>query len=77
MNGFSMMFNWIGAMPDQARIMSVPGVHWHDYGNEPRPGRKIGHATLTAASKDELMQRARQVAGFAGGDFPALLQQFD
>jgi len=67
------MFNWIGAMPALARALRVPGLHWHDYGKQPRPGRKIGHATLTAASMSELRERAEQVASIAGGDFPALL----
>lgn len=77
MTGFSLMFNWIGNMPDRSRVMAVPGTHWHDYGKAPRPGRKIGHATLTAGSMDELMQRARRLAVIAAGDFPALLQQLD
>jgi 5-(carboxyamino)imidazole ribonucleotide synthase len=48
-------------------------VHWHDYGKAPRPGRKIGHATLTAPGAEELEQRARTVASLAGGRLPALL----
>ena len=71
----SLMFNWIGEMPDREAVMSVPGLHWHDYGKEPRPGRKIGHATLTADSPEELMQRARSVAVMAGGRFPALFEK--
>ena len=64
-------------MPDRDRALAVPGLHWHDYGKEPRPGRKIGHATLTAESPQELMERAVQLAEIAGGDFPALVQGFD
>jgi len=44
----ALMFNWIGALPDAASLMSVPDLHWHDYGKQPRPGRKVGHATLLA-----------------------------
>ena len=77
MTGHSMMFNWIGEMPDAASVMQVPGVHWHDYGKAPRPGRKIGHATLTADSAEQLKARANEIAQIAGGDFPALIQQFD
>jgi len=69
----SLMFNWIGVMPARAQALQVPGLHWHDYGKQPRPGRKIGHATLTAASMDELRERAEQVASIAGGGFPGLL----
>lgn len=77
MRGFSLMFNWIGAFPDRDVLLGVPGLRWHDYGKSPRPGRKIGHATVTADSMDDLMQRARQVAVLAAGDFPSLLQQLD
>lgn len=73
----SLMFNWIGEMPDRNRAMAVPGLHWHDYGKEPRPGRKIGHATLTSESREDLMEKAVQLAAIAGGDFPMLIQRLD
>jgi len=73
----SLMFNWIGEMPDRDRAMSVPGLHWHDYGKQPRPGRKIGHATLTAGSTEVLMERAFRLADIAGGRFPALVESLD
>lgn len=44
----ALMFNWIGALPDAPSLLSVPDLHWHDYGKQPRPGRKVGHATLLA-----------------------------
>ncbi len=69
----SLMFNWIGTMPPQAEAMSIVGLHWHDYGKVPRPGRKIGHATLAAGSPDELRRKALQLAKIAGGEFPDLL----
>jgi 5-(carboxyamino)imidazole ribonucleotide synthase len=69
----SLMFNWIGEMPDRARAMEIPGLHWHDYGKAPRPGRKIGHATLTAASHEALVENAERLAVLAGGEFPSLL----
>jgi 5-(carboxyamino)imidazole ribonucleotide synthase len=74
MTGCSIMFNWIGAMPDRVKAMAIPGLHWHDYGKAPRPGRKIGHATLTAATMEELKVNANRLAGIAGGEFPALLR---
>lgn len=70
----SVMFNWIGAMPDKAAALAVPGLHWHDYGKQARPGRKIGHATVTAATDAQLAERARCLAAVAGGEFPRLLQ---
>jgi 5-(carboxyamino)imidazole ribonucleotide synthase len=75
MTSHSVMFNWIGKMPDLERAMKIPGLHWHDYGKAPRPGRKIGHATLTAASEDELKQNADRLAEIAGGEFPRLSGQ--
>jgi 5-(carboxyamino)imidazole ribonucleotide synthase len=69
----SLMFNWIGQMPPLAGAMEIPGLHWHDYGKQARPGRKIGHATLTAPSDEALRERADRLAGIAGGKFPALL----
>jgi 5-(carboxyamino)imidazole ribonucleotide synthase len=71
------MFNWIGEFPPRDRLLSLPGLHWHDYGKAPRPGRKIGHATLTAPSGEALMTRAAEVAEIAGGAFPALLERLD
>jgi len=72
MTGCSIMFNWIGEMPDQQKAMAIPGLHWHDYGKAPRPGRKIGHATLCAETMDELKINASRLEGIAGGGFPAL-----
>ncbi len=73
MTGESLMFNWIGSMPDRGESLAVRGLHWHDYGKAPREGRKIGHATLIAASEKELGVNAAHLAELAGGDFPALL----
>ncbi len=69
----ALMFNWIGELPERDRLLAIPGVHWHDYGKEARPGRKLGHATLTADTLAELAANARLVAEIAGGKFPALL----
>ncbi|MBA3699541.1 MAG: 5-(carboxyamino)imidazole ribonucleotide synthase [Planctomycetes bacterium] len=57
LRGASAVVNLIGAMPERARALRVPGVHWHDYGKRPRPGRKVGHLTITAPSADELDER--------------------
>ena len=46
--GHACMLNWIGEMPDAASVLQEAGGHWHDYGKEPRAGRKVGHATLRA-----------------------------
>jgi len=48
--GHSAMINLIGAIPPRARLLAVPRLHLHDYGKQPRPGRKVGHVTLVEAS---------------------------
>jgi len=46
MLGHACMLNWLGEMPEPAAVLAQPGGHWHDYGKQPRDGRKVGHATL-------------------------------
>ena len=42
MVGLACMLNWIGAMPEASAVLREAGGHWHDYGKEPREGRKVG-----------------------------------
>jgi 5-(carboxyamino)imidazole ribonucleotide synthase len=51
--GHSALFNLIGSRPDFADVLSIPNAHLHWYGKEPKPRRKVGHVTLTAADADE------------------------
>ena len=40
------MLNLIGEIPEAMRNRStMTGIHLHDYGKAPRPGRKLGHIT--------------------------------
>lgn len=55
--GFAAMLNLVGTMPEHADILAIPGAHLHDYGKEPRPGRKLGHCTLVDPDRDALLQR--------------------
>jgi 5-(carboxyamino)imidazole ribonucleotide synthase len=57
----SVMLNCIGTMPDRDAVLSVPGAHLHDYGKSPRPGRKLGHVTVTAPDPGTLDARVAQV----------------
>jgi 5-(carboxyamino)imidazole ribonucleotide synthase len=41
------MVNLIGAAPATAELAAVARAHVHLYGKAPRPGRKIGHVTVT------------------------------
>ena len=45
------MVNLIGELPEAARSQEY-GI-LHDYGKAPRPGRKLGHITVTAESASE------------------------
>ena len=66
MRGHACMLNWIGAMPDAGGVLGQAGGHWHDYGKEPRDGRKVGHATFRADSAQALAG-ALESAGVALG----------
>jgi 5-(carboxyamino)imidazole ribonucleotide synthase len=66
MLGHACMLNWIGAMPDAAPVLREAGGHWHDYGKDARAGRKVGHATLRADSKEELAGSLRRVGEALG-----------
>ena len=57
--GHSAMVNLIGAMPGRERLLSLPGVHLHDYGKAPRHARKLGHCTLVADKAAERDRLAR------------------
>ena len=66
MLGHACMLNWIGAMPEAGPVLAEPGGHWHDYGKEPRAGRKVGHVTVRADNALELaaaLERIGQALG--------------
>jgi 5-(carboxyamino)imidazole ribonucleotide synthase len=44
--GHTAMINFLGKMPDRKRLLAIEGLAFHDYGKEPRPGRKLGHCTI-------------------------------
>ena len=62
----SVMLNWIGELPDANAILGEPDGHWHDYGKEPRAGRKVGHATVCARTNAELSERLARIARTLG-----------
>jgi 5-(carboxyamino)imidazole ribonucleotide synthase len=58
--GHSAMLNFIGTIPTPHKFLRVPGLHFHSYGKEPRPNRKLGHCTITAkssAARDRALAR--------------------
>jgi 5-(carboxyamino)imidazole ribonucleotide synthase len=50
--GHAAMVNLIGTLPTAAAALAVPGLHLHDYGKAPRPGRKLGHATIVTPTRE-------------------------
>ncbi|MEO8064809.1 MAG: 5-(carboxyamino)imidazole ribonucleotide synthase [Pseudomonadota bacterium] len=48
--GHSAMINLVGELPAREPLLREAGLHWHDYGKTARPGRKLGHLTLTETS---------------------------
>jgi 5-(carboxyamino)imidazole ribonucleotide synthase len=55
--GHAAMLNLIGALPPRAAVLAVPGAHLHDYGKDPRPGRKVGHCTIVDSDRSRLLER--------------------
>jgi 5-(carboxyamino)imidazole ribonucleotide synthase len=58
--GHSAMVNLIGTALATTELLAIPGAHLHLYGKSERPGRKLGHVTVTAdsaAGRDELLSR--------------------
>jgi 5-(carboxyamino)imidazole ribonucleotide synthase len=66
--GLSAMFNWIGELPDAAPVLDAVDAHWHDYGKQPRPGRKVGHATVCAPDAQRMVERLSGIAHTLGRD---------
>lgn len=60
--GHSVMFNWIGELPDAEPVLTAVDGHWHDYGKRARPGRKVGHATVCAPDPATLAVRVARIA---------------
>ena len=64
--GVSAMFNWIGELPDLSAVLQAVDAHWHDYGKQARPGRKVGHATVCAPDAGQLAARLGGIARALG-----------
>ena len=53
--------------PDWAALLALPGAHLHLYGKaNARPGRKMGHLTITAADAASARATALQAAALLG-----------
>ena len=47
-----------------ALMLTQPGAKVHDYGKDPRPGRKVGHVTTTGDDLTDVRSRARAAVRF-------------
>ena len=55
------------APPPWEQVLALPGVHLHLYGKlSARPGRKMGHLTVTGATADVVRATALQAAAVLG-----------
>ena len=68
--GHSAMINLIGTMPQRHKVLAHPDLHLHDYGKQPRPGRKLGHLTLVESSAERCDRRSRKLMAELVPDTP-------
>jgi 5-(carboxyamino)imidazole ribonucleotide synthase len=61
--GYSAMLNLIGTLPPRENLLAEGELHYHDYGKQPRAGRKLGHCTLVEATATARDKRARRLLG--------------
>ncbi|MHB1544104.1 MAG: 5-(carboxyamino)imidazole ribonucleotide synthase [Gammaproteobacteria bacterium] len=54
----ALMVNAVGHLPEAPAILALPDVHLHDYHKAPRPGRKVGHVTALAETREALEKLA-------------------
>lgn len=55
--GFSAILNLIGVKPAFEKVLEIPNAHLHWYGKSVKPNRKVGHVTVTAQSREELLEK--------------------
>lgn len=55
-----------GSLADRypAALEAFPSVKVHNYGKDPRPGRKVGHVTAGGDDLDDVVYQARATAAF-------------
>jgi 5-(carboxyamino)imidazole ribonucleotide synthase len=70
--GHAAMINLIGALPPARELLREPGLHWHDYGKDPRADRKVGHCTLVESSGP---RRSARAAALLARLYPELYPQ--
>jgi 5-(carboxyamino)imidazole ribonucleotide synthase len=61
MVGHSAMINAIGRLPSAREVLEVEGAHLHAYGKDAARGRKVGHVTVRADSREELAEKLERL----------------
>jgi 5-(carboxyamino)imidazole ribonucleotide synthase len=62
--GASAMVNVIGSVP--TAVPAWPDAHYHDYGKDPRPGRKLSHLTLCRETPEDLARSLQELHARTG-----------
>jgi 5-(carboxyamino)imidazole ribonucleotide synthase len=65
--GHAAMINFIGSLPSRVRWLGERNLFFHDYGKEPRPGRKVGHCTILEPSASRRDARLKRLLREYGG----------
>jgi len=65
--GEAAMLNFIGEVPDVAKVTAIEQCHLHHYGKAFKAGRKVGHATLRSADMATLKGRIAEVEALIKG----------
>ncbi len=60
------MLNLVGELPAREDVLRVEGARLHFYGKTPRPGRKVGHITVTAPTRELLRERVERLRHLPG-----------
>lgn len=66
------MINFIGLLPDRIDLLQLPDSHYHDYGKQAKPGRKLGHLTLRADQPETVESLAQPVVTHLSPQFDPL-----
>lgn len=68
MVGHAAMINCIGRLPPRDAVLRIEGAHYHAYGKDPSPGRKVGHVTVRAESRAELARTLEKLLPLVSDD---------
>lgn len=63
--GCSAMVNFIGSVPEPARVAAQPWTHLHHYNKAFKAGRKVGHATLRCPDRRTLERHLPAIQSLA------------